>query len=277
MTTLKAFPVVLLWILTLAQYQGMAQSSTLASAENEISLLFTHFASTPADSAKKQINDSIVAAFRKTLSIDGSFSCPFARLTKMGKIASEDGRIRIYTWNLPWEDGTNTYYGFLQYKGSDKQYKSVFLNDQSKAISDPEKQALPPDQWFGMLVYAIIETKGENGNYYTLLGLDNENLFLSRKIVDVLYFQNDDIPVFGKPIFHYQSKMLNRVLFEYSAKVKMGLKWNPKLKMIVFDHLAPSNSQYTGNHAYYGPDLSFDAFKFENGIWELVEKVDARE
>jgi hypothetical protein len=46
--------------------------------------------------------------------------------------------------------------------------------------------------------------------------------------------------------------------------------------MIVFDHLSPANESYTGNYQYYGPDLSFDALRFENGIWELKENIDVR-
>jgi hypothetical protein len=56
----------------------------------------------------------------------------------------------------------------------------------------------------------------------------------------------------------------------------MSLAWNSKMKMIIFDHLAPPNSSYTGNYAYYGPDFSYDGFRFEEGKWELVEKVDVR-
>jgi len=195
----------------------------------------------------------------------------------LGKITSADGKIRIYTWNLPWTDGTNTYFGFLQYKtGNRGETQQVFLNDKSTEISNAGQTILSPSQWYGMLIYDIVETKDREAVYYTLLGLDNQDLFISCKITDVLYFNDNNEPVFGKPIFNYQNKLLCRVIFQYSAKVKMSLTWNKKMKMIIVDHLAPANSSYTGNFAFYGPDFSYDGLRFENGRWELVEKVDVR-
>jgi len=67
-----------------------------------------------------------------------------------------------------------------------------------------------------------------------------------------------------------------RILFEYSARVQMSLRWIDSKKMIVFDHLSPTKASLTGNYQYYGPDFSFDALRFENGTWELVEDVDVR-
>jgi len=250
---------------------------SLAMAETQISRLFIRMATSTADVDRKRINDSIVQLTEVTLQIPGSMDYPFIRLTKMGKISSKDAKIRIYTWNLPWADGTNTNFGYLQYKTKNKgEIKQVLLNDKSAEIPDATRGILTPSQWYGMLIYEIVETKDGDNVYYTLLGLDNRDLFISCKIADVLYFDDHNEPVFGKSIFYYQNKLMCRIIFQYSAKVKMSLKWNSKLKMIIFDHLAPPNSSYTGNFAYYGPDFSYDGLRFVKGRWELVEKVDVR-
>lgn len=253
-----------------------ANPESLARAETQIGLLFTRMAASTADTDKKRINDSIVQLMGVTLQIPGSMEYPFRALTRMGKIPSKDARIRIYTWNLPWMDGTNTYFGFLQYKTDNKGATSVvFLDDKRSEIQDPSQGILSPDHWYGMLVYEIVETKDGSNVYYTLLGLDNKDLFVSCKIADVLYF-NQNEPLFGKPIFYFRNRLMCRVIFQYSAKVKMSLQWNSKMKMIIFDHLAPPNSSYTDNYAFYGPDLSYDGLRFEAGKWQLVEKVDVR-
>jgi hypothetical protein len=273
----KALAFILACSLYLFSLQATGNSESLARAETQISLLFTRMAASTADADKKRINDSIVPLMEVTLQIPGSMDYPFTRLTKLGKISSTDAKIRIYTWNLPWTDGTNTYFGFLQYKTNPRgEIKQVFLNDKSAEIPDASKGVLSPSQWYGMLIYEIVETKDGGNVYYTLLGLDNQDLFISCKIADVLYFDDRNEPVFGKSIFHYQNELLCRVVFQYSAKVKMSLNWNSKMKMIIFDHLAPPGSAYTGNYAYYGPDFSYDGLRFEGGRWELVEKIDVR-
>jgi hypothetical protein len=273
----KALAFILACSLYLFSLQGAGNPESLARAETQIGRLFTRIAASTVDADKKIINDSIVQLMGIALQISGSMDYPFSGLTKMGKISSTDAKIRIYTWNLPRVDGTNTYFGFLQYKTNNKgEIKQVFLHDKHAEIPDTSSGILSPSQWYGMLIYEIVETKDGGNTFYTLLGLDNRNLFISCKIADVLYFDDQYEPVFGKSIFHYQNKLLCRVIFQYSAKVKMGMKWNSKMKMIIFDHLAPSSSSYTGNFAYYGPDFSYDGLKFENGRWELVEKVDVR-
>ena len=273
----KAFAFILACCLYLFSLQAAGNPESLAKAETQIGQLFTRMAATTADAEKKRINDSIVHLMEMTLQISGSMDYPFTGLTRMGKISSTDARIRIYTWNLPWADGTNTYFGFLQYKTNNKnEVKQVFLNDKSAEIPNASGSVLSPSQWYGMLVYEIVETRDGRDVYYTLLGLDNQDLFITCKIADVLYFDDHNDPVFGKSIFHYQNKLMCRLIFQYSAKVKMGMKWNSKMKMIIFDHLAPPASSYTGNYAYYGPDFSFDGLRFEQGKWELVEKVDVR-
>ncbi len=273
----RALSILLAFSFYLISIPVAGNSESLAGAETQIGMLFTRMAASNADTDKKRINDSIVQLMEATLQLSGSMDYPFTLLTKMGKISSADAKIRIYTWNLPWADGTNTYFGFLQYKTNNKgEIKQVFLNDKSAEIPEASRGILSPSQWYGMLIYEIVETKDGGQEYYTLLGLDNQDLFVSCKIVDVLYFDDHNEPVFGKSIFHYKNKLMCRLIFQYSAKVKMSLKWNSKMKMIIFDHLAPPSSSYTDNYAFYGPDFSYDGLRFEQGRWELVEKVDVR-
>jgi hypothetical protein len=47
-------------------------------------------------------------------------------------------------------------------------------------------------------------------------------------------------------------------------------------KSIVFDHLVPFSPAMKDDRQYYGPDYSYDAYHFENGLWKLMINVDAR-
>jgi hypothetical protein len=255
---------------------ALADPLTLIEAEQHIRLFFDKAGSSKNDADKKVLADSISLWMGQALSLAGSFDYPFGNLDKMGKIRSKDGNIRLYTWNMPWTDGTNTYFGFLQYKAGKSEIRLSLLHDSSLLISNPEEIILTPSQWYGMLVYEIVEKEFNDRIYYTLLGYDNENPLLSRKIIDVLYFSDIHEPLFGKAIFHYQGKVKCRIIFEYSARVQMSLKWNDKMKMIIFDHLSPSKPSFTGNYQFYGPDFSYDGLRFDNGIWVLVEDVDVR-
>ena len=102
---------------------------------------------------KIALADSIAIAYASdTLQLPGSFDYPFDPLSNMGKITSQDQKIRIYTWNLPCNDGTNTYYGFLQYKTGQKTI-SVLFNLTTQACDNQQILAwpsLPPDNWYGM-------------------------------------------------------------------------------------------------------------------------------
>jgi hypothetical protein len=271
----KVLPVLVCCCLTLQGAGTMPVS--LGSAEERLKNLFAASAAATDDSQKLMITDSMVALLEQTLGLPGAFDYPFDSLKSLGKITASDGRVRIFTWNLPMRDATNLYFGFIQYRTNARSLPKIYkLTDASNEITDPAGAVLPVDQWYGMLVYDIIVRNLNETSYYTLLGYDPENLFVSRKLVDVLYFDPAGQPMFGKPIFHYKNKMQCRLLFEYSARVQMSLRWNESKKMIVFDHLSPPKSSLTGNYQYYGPDFSYDALRFDNGIWELVEDVDVR-
>ena len=229
------------------------------------------------DQEKIKINDKITTQFELALREDNSFDFPFDSLHNMGKILSPDNQLRIYTWNIPFADGTQLYTGFIQYYSkTDKQYKVIKLTDKSDQITNPENQILSPQNWYGALYYQIVPEKSNGTTYYTILGFDFNNLFTSKKIIDVFYFEDDVIPRFGKPIFNYENKLLCRVIFEFSARAIMSLNYNENKKMIVFDHLSPSQPSYQGNYQFYGPDFSYDGLKFDDGKWNLQKDIDIR-
>jgi hypothetical protein len=82
---------------------------------------------------------------------------------------------------------------------------------------------------------------------------------------------------FGSSILKVGKKSQKRVVFHYSESAVMSLKYNPTVKAIVFDFLAPPNSNLNGVFEYYGPSLDrFDSFQIENGKWEFIPNYDAK-
>jgi hypothetical protein len=247
----------------------------LHQAEIQLNTLSSGIPGIHTDEAKLALADSINSVLYEILIIPASFDYPFDHLKIMGKIMSPDKKVRFYTWNLPLEDGTNRYYGFLQRKTDRNAIRVFQLTDKSADIAEPAMAELPANKWYGCLVYDIIENS-QAPDIYTFLGYDPDNPLLSKKIVDILWFNGMGEPVFGKEIFHFKNRFQYRIIFEYSSKAQMSLTWNKKAEMIVFDHLSPSKPGYTGNFQYYGPDFSYDALKYKNGTWELIEDIDMR-
>jgi hypothetical protein len=250
---------------------------SLPQAEIKLKELFAQLTSGHTDLEKSIVADSIANFLNTTLQLPGSFEYAFQTLGALGNITTHDQRLRIFTWNVPASDGTNTYYGFLQYlPEKDDAIRVYRLTDARSSVPDPAMVTLTRENWYGCLIYEVVEKKQDGITWYTLLGYNPENIFLSKKVVDLLWFNDLHEPVFGKPVFHYQKRMQCRIVFEYSAKVSMSLKWNDKMDMIVYDHLSPAQPSYAGNYQYYGPDLSFDGLRFDKGIWESVEDIDVR-
>ncbi len=57
----------------------------------------------------------------------------------------------------------------------------------------------------------------------------------------------------------------------------MSLKLDPSEQRIVFDHLSPTKPELAGQPAFNGPDLSYDAYRWEKGQWLFQRDVDARD
>jgi len=252
-------------------------SMPVESTQDSILQFFKETASKQSEREKEAINDSISGLMERLLATPQSFDDPFTELSSMGKVYSPDKKLRVYTWNLPYADGTSRYYGFLQYLPDRNSVPLVYrLTDKSNAAESPDLSVNTKDNWYGCLVYEIFSSTIDKTDHYILLCYDPYNLFISRRIIDILYFDENSSPVFGKPVFSFRNRMVSRVIFEYSAKAQMSLHWVPEMKMIVFDHLSPSRPSYEGNYQFYGPDFSYDGFRLEEGIWKLVEDIDVR-
>lgn len=256
-----------------AKPQGVEQRS-LKEAEDSLTVLMQQIYSDKPFSIREVANNKFHSLLRGVLAKADAFDYPFDSLKHIGRIKSDDKKVRIFTWNLPLSGGYQKYYGFIVLRNGNTQ---VFeLVDNRKLIVNPIKDILSSQNWMGALYYSIIDESYNGQTYYILLGLDFNNLFSSKKIIDVLSFGKDSEPVFGFGIFKVGDMVINRIVFEFSARASMSLRYIADSKTIVFDHLSPSRPDFSENYQFYGPDFTFDGFRFDDGYWIYVRNLDMK-
>ena len=266
-------------ILPLLVWSNLSAQNTevLKKYEDSLKVLQIPMYRGKADAAKETANEKFKRIFSDALKQDKSFDFPFDSLKEIGRIYSPDRTFRIINWDIPKADGTYDYFGLVQvYDAKTKTYVVHELTDKSQDVKTPETYSGTADKWYGMLYYKIIPVKYKKKKYYTLLGFDPNDNLTAKKVIDVLTFSNGTVPKFGADIFKMEKRSPKRVVFEYSSKAVMSLKYNEEHKVIVFDHLTPSVPQFDGQFQYYGPDFSLDALKFEKGKWVYIADVDER-
>jgi len=249
----------------------------------------------------------------KTLQKEESFEYPFDSLNKFIPILTpKDKSFRIYNWHLAKDDKTYKHFGIMQLYQNDS-LVLIPLHDQSDEILNPHDTLLNPACWYGAHYYTIIQTKYRRKKYYTLLGWDGNNVFSTKKLIEIMHFENGQ-PVFGAPVFkmnvksrkekreekqeaksrgnvkkdknlkeaqkiigkYKDKKAKKRIIFEYDSQAMMILRYIKKKKRIIFDHLVPKNPEFEGNYAFYGPSMIFNAVKFKRGKWTIIKDIDVR-
>jgi hypothetical protein len=252
------------------------------------------------DSIRQSLNILFRNTLRKAIGLPGSYSYPFDSLKKLAKMTSPDKMFRIYNWNLPVTNGSNLYFCFLQIP--EKKIKNTFtiieLRDRADSIPDPEHSVLAGDCWYGALYYKIIAERSGSGMIYTLLGWEGTNPVQVQKLIELLWFDDKNLPHFGKKIFSkYKNGENTRVIFKYSPVAAMvlrydeqflskGKKWNSsgrtfeekstKVSMIVCDRIVTYESREGKGQVLVPAGDVYDGFIFENSRWNFVEGVDAR-
>jgi hypothetical protein len=89
---------------------------------------------------------------------------------------------RIITWNIPLNNGTFRYFGFVELQ-SDTLFR---LQETENGRAGLMNDVLPAPDWYGALYYSLIVTRFEKISYYTLLGWDGNDPSSNRKVVDML-------------------------------------------------------------------------------------------
>ncbi|MEM7104229.1 MAG: hypothetical protein AAF502_13915 [Bacteroidota bacterium] len=229
----------------------------------------------PGFEARDKARVAFEALLNQALSIPGSFDYAFDSLNTISILYPEDRKFRILTWQLCVNSDDFKYYGLIQM--NQPELKSFPLVDQSEQVTIPEKEILNPEKWYGALYYNIYQVEHKKSTYYLLFGFDANNLYIRKKLIDVLKFENDQ-PSFGAPVFVFEeenkpTKTLNRFILGYGSHSTIRLNYDEEHGKIMYDHLIPIGSLYEEQGVIMVPDGSYSALELKKGIWHHVEKV----
>ena len=238
--------------------------------------LFDRLVGNYDDSLRISINDSIRFILDGYVRSDSVFTHRFTNLRYLGQIVSPDSLIKIITWNLVLENQPGKYFCYLVRnlnQGKSNQIYTLSTSYNEKSVRTDTTYVV--SDWYGALYYDLRPVIIDNRQVWVLLGIDYGNPVISRKLIEVLSFKTDGSLVLGKKWFDSGKDLSFRAVFEYASNAMMSLRFRSD-NSIVFDHLAPFSPSKKDNHEFYGPDYSFDAYDYKEGIWKLTINVDVR-
>jgi hypothetical protein len=245
----------------------------LVKAEKQLQHLFGELYSDSL-SDRKALLDEIREIMSSALSMEGSMDFPWNGLNRIGVVTSDDEQVRFFTWHISEDPDHYRYFGYIQVARRRGNVDLYELEDRlKKATAQHIEQTV--ENWHGKLYYRIITNTYRRDTYYTLLGMDFNDSKSNIKTVEVMEIRRNR-PRFLEEMFYTGQEKVDRMVFEYSTQVSISVRYDPQLKMIIFDHLVPFHPIYQGDYKFYGPDGSFDGLEFETGIWIYRDDVDAR-
>lgn len=228
------------------------------------------------DNDRLRINDSIRLIIDSYVASDTVFNHRFTNLRYLGQITSPDSLLKIITWNLVLRSGPSQYFCYFIRKpeaGKENKFYRLSATYREEPVMTDTIYTEP--DWYGALYYDIKPYIINNKLCWVMLGIDYGNPFITRKIIEVLSFTPENSIIFGRKWFASGEEIKFRDVFEYASNGMMSLRFSSD-SSIVFDHLVPFSPALKDDRQYYGPDYSYDAYNFENGLWRLTINVDVR-
>ena len=260
-----------------AEWSAALDTPSMEEWEDSLAAIAPQILNGENDSTRYAFHNQFKKLLKTVLLNEQSFKYPFQKLKTIAMLSPPDKSFRIFNWNLPRDDGTYEYFGFIHYYSKKyKRYELTELVDGSESLGKGDQKVLSSKNWYGAHYYDLIGIKKKKSKYFLLLGWDGNNSMSNKKIVDVLSFGKADQPIFGKAVLGTALGYKNRLVFEYHERASMSVQYKPELKMIIYDHLSGNNEAVSGVSALLGPDGSYDALRYKRGKWQFIKDYDAR-
>lgn len=248
----------------------------LVSKENSLQAALLDLRAAKTDEDLQEANQKFIEELEEVLEYPGVMDYEFSKLESMSTIKSPDGEFRIFNWNIENSNLVHSHYCYVVRPGKGGRKNQVIELKEDKITLPPRpEQVLGSNQWYGALYYNIIPVKKGSKTIYTMLGYNGNDRSTNRKILDAFYFKGKNLRM-GYPIFQESegsSVLKKRVFLEYSDKATVTLNMNHNLGAIVFDHLIPEQANLEGMYDYYIPDMTYDGYRWKNGMWSYVDDV----
>lgn len=253
-----------------------AHAISLEEAEDSIAYYHSRILKTTVDNERTELSNKMRSLFIAVMDDQALFDYPFTKL-KLCTITSADKRVRLLNWNLPFVNGTHTYFCFVLIKNEKKgRFEWTELTNLKNESENPEGQVFRQNKWPGALYYEIIPMEKKNCKKYTLLGWDGKDNLSTRKVVEVMTIAGKNNIRFGDDVFKEDKiSSRKRIIMEYSDEVSATLKYYPEQQCIVMDELAPKNPVMEGIYSEYGPLGEYNLWRLVKGTWVLEKNIDA--
>lgn len=252
------------------QGDGRQDNGRLAIYQDSLAALGKRIMSDPFGPERIEANYQFIQTLVRALQVPGSYDFPFRQVENMRILQAPDHSFRIMTWYVDRGQADYRFYGAIQMNAPE--LRLFGLVDHTSEFARPTDSITGYGTWYGAYYYEIIPAERAGKKYYVLLGWKGQDARVSSRVAEVLHFEKGE-PVFGLPVFHGRDSIPARLVFRYSSQASMMLDYLPGKKLIVFDHLEPAREENTGNYEFYGPDLSYDGYRLQNGEWVLVEDL----
>ncbi|MCA1744321.1 MAG: hypothetical protein LC643_01135 [Bacteroidales bacterium] len=228
-----------------------------------------------SDDEKLQLSQQLWVRMEKLLGSEALFENDFSGYERVSTLRSPDGLIKVMTWNVELENGINTFRGAIAVMGKGQVVVHA-LKDSYKSIKNPEQASLSASKWYGAVYYELVEHTYRRNTYYTLLGYNPNTPFSKIRVVEVLSLSPNGVPRFGNAILEVEGRNRRRLIFEYSNRVSMMLRYDADERMIVMDNLVPSAPMFQNDYRHYGPDFTHNGLRFEKGKWLYLDNIELR-
>lgn len=206
-----------------------------------------------------------------------SFEYPFDSLVTISRLYAPDSSFRIFTWQVSKDENVHRRHGAIQIKTNDGSLKLFPLIDRSNLIVNQQDTITNNQWWIGSIYYKIILKEHLGKKYYTLLGYDEHSIRSTRKRIEVMYFNEQQLPVFGGQFFDFSQDSIpqrhrSRYWIEYKKNGNARMLYDEEMDLIMVEHLISETGEPAKKYTLI-PDGDYEAFKWVNGKWQHIEKV----
>jgi hypothetical protein len=227
--------------------------------------------------AQRMRNDSLfIRTLVRTLQVKNSFYYPFDSVKGISSLYAPDSTFKIFTWSLSFDDYYSRQRGAIQMRTKDGSLRLIPLRDYSEFTTIPEDSFRTKDNWIGAVYYNMVKTEYKGKNYYTLFGIDYHSVRTNRKWMDVLSFDEKNMPVFGG-LLTWEEDTISRPVqqryyIEYKKEASTLMNFVEDEGLVLIDHLISETGEDENAYTLI-PDGDYEGFKWKNGKWVHIEKV----
>lgn len=252
--------------------------TVLAEIEDSLAVLADSMANAPVLDDRIDFCIRFTKNLRTALDMPNTYQYPFKKLEgKVHILYADDKRFRIINWLIKPSENVRRYYGVIQMNSEQPLYFP--LKDFSDKIDDNQipNTVLNSEQWYGCEYYRMMPQTINNQKTYLLFGFNSNGAMSNKKLIDVLWFEND-VPVFGMPIFNVpdsRGRQLiteHRFVLEYKKSAQIFLNYDADKKMIVYNRIS-SEVGDPNRKSTFIPTGQMDGLKWENGRLNYVKEA----